>query len=80
MSDWFQQSLTPPQVVELNLRVGVIPERDHVQVMYEAKDPTNGILLGQGSFPHTTMHSLDKTILVAAGKLVELAAEVIDPF
>jgi hypothetical protein len=33
MSDWYQQALTPPEVVELRIRIGVIPQTDHAQAL-----------------------------------------------
>lgn len=55
---WYQQALTPPRVLEINLRIGVIPEEDHAQVLLELKDPTNGILIAQHSIPHCTIRDV----------------------
>lgn len=77
---WYQQAITPPTVMEVNLRVGVIPETDHAQVLVEAKDPTTGILLGQWSHPHTTMHGLGRVLDRALAKAIEFLDVEVEPF
>lgn len=54
-ADWYQQSLTPPEVVEVRIRLGVIPEHDHAQVLVELYDPITGVLTGQWSRPHASL-------------------------
>jgi hypothetical protein len=80
MSDWYQQHLTPPDVLELNIRIGVVPSADHVQVLVELKDPTNGILIGQWSRPHTTMTNLRTTIAWGAATAIEHLEASVEPF
>lgn len=79
-SDWYQQALTPAQVYEINIRVGVIPSEDHAQVLAEMKDPTNGVLLAQWSMPHTNMHGLRAAVQRAKAKALEWLDGEVDPF
>lgn len=80
MSEWYQQALTPPVVVECNIRIGIIPSEDHVQVLAELKDPTNGVMLAQWSRPHATMRTLDEAIADAARHALVMCREAIGPF
>lgn len=79
-SDWYQQALTPPEALELNIRIGVIPETDHVQALVELKDPVTGILLGQWSWPHREMRQLSGVIEWASTKAREVLEDAVDPF
>lgn len=79
-SDWYQQSVTPPDALELNIRVGVIPETDHVQALVELKDPLTGILLGQWSCPHRGMRQLSGVLAWALNKASEVFDDAVEPF
>lgn len=61
-SEWYQQALTPPDVLEATIKVGVIPQTDHVQVWWEVKDPMTGVLIAQGSCPHGDLRSLPRIV------------------
>lgn len=80
MSDWYQQALTPPLVIECNIRIGVLPSEDHVQVLAECKDPTNGVMLAQWSRPHVGLRSLDDAIADAARHALAQLRELVGPF
>lgn len=77
---WYQQSLTPPTVLELNVRVGMIPEQDHLQALVEIKDPMTGVLLGQASYPHTSMRDLELLVEWIGRKVIRLIDDNVDPF
>lgn len=77
---WYQQALTPPDVVEVNVRIGVIPSEDHVQILAEMKDPTTDILIGQWSTHHTTMHGLPDAFERARAHVMMWLAEAVEPF
>lgn len=79
-ADWYQLMLTPPDVIELNIRVGVVPTQDHVQVQVELKDPVTGIQVGMWSQPHAGMASLRTRIAWACAKAIEEVERAIDPF
>lgn len=80
MTDWYQQTLTPPDVMEATLKVGVIPSRDHAQVWWEVKDPTTGVLIGQGSAHHTTMAVLPAAIVHHLRNMLEAIDVQAEPF
>lgn len=77
---WYQQALTPPTVLECNIRIGVIPSQDHLQVLAEIKDPTNGVLVGQWSRPHSTMVGLDAALDAACERVRRWLDEAVEPF
>lgn len=78
--DWYQQALTPPEVLELNIRIGVIPAQDHIQVLVELKDPMTGVLTGQWSLPHTAMRGQADAIEWALVKARAALADHTEPF
>jgi hypothetical protein len=79
-NDWYQQMLTPPDVIEVRIRIGVIPSADHVQAQVELVDPQTSILVGQWSKPHGRMTNLRTSIAWAAAKAIEAVEETIPPF
>jgi hypothetical protein len=80
MTTWYQQALTPPDVLEVNIRIGVIPQEDHVQALVELKDPTTDILLGQWSYPHRTMRDLEIVIKSCASVARQALEDHVEPF
>lgn len=79
-SEWYQHTLMAPEVYEATVKVGVIPERDHVQVWWELKDPTTGVLVAQGSEPHATLHSLRASAQWAIDRVLLALDEHTEPF
>lgn len=79
-SEWYQQALTPATVLEVNVRVGIIPSQDHVQVLAEMKDPTTGVLVAQWSMAHTTMWELPHALDRAREKIDGWLAAGVEPF
>lgn len=80
MTSWYQQALTPPVVLECNIRIGIIPTEDHVQVQAEVKDPTTGVQLAQWSRPHCGLRNLDEAIADAARHALAQLRELVSPF
>lgn len=80
MTDWYQQALTPPEVLELRLRLGVIPERDHVQAMVELVDPMTGVQIAQWSAPHVQVDRWLDLFDEAVHKAKHYLASSIEPF
>lgn len=80
MNDWYQQHLTPPQVIEVNIRIGLVPEGKHAQAMVELTDPTTGILVAQWSNPHVHSDNWLDLIDQAASKAAEMVAVAHEPF
>ena len=80
MTTWYQQALIPPEVLEINVRVGCIPSQDHIQVLVELKEPTTGILLGQWSRPHATLREQVDVIGWAMAKARAALADHTEPF
>ena len=80
MSDWYQQQLTPPNVLEVRLRIGIIPSQDHVQVLAEMKDPVTGVQVAMWLTAHTTMHQLPRVLDAARAKIDEWLGDAAEPF
>lgn len=80
MTDWYQQTLTPPDVLELRLRLGVIPERNHAQAMVELVDPMTGVQVAQWSAPHVHLDGWMTLLEEAARKATGYLADAIEPF
>lgn len=79
-SKWYQQALTPPEVIEGNIRIGVIGETDHCQVLIELKDPLTGVLIAQESWPHDRAANARALLEEAANQLANLVEQTLEPF
>lgn len=80
MTDWYQQALTPPEVLECRIRLGLVPERDHVQAMVEIVDPMTGVQIAQWSNPHAQMDRWLDVLDEAHRKAKEYVGGSIEPF
>lgn len=79
-AEWYQQSLTPPEVIEVRLRLGVVPERDHVQALVELIDPMTGIQIAQWSAPHVPVDRWMDLLEEAAAKARQQLGDALEPF
>jgi hypothetical protein len=80
VSDWYQQTLTPPDVVECRIRLGLVPERDHAQVMVEIFDPMTSVQIGAWSNPHVPLARWQQALEEAVQKAQEMVGDSIEPF
>ena len=80
MPAWYQQSLTPPAVLEVRLVLGLIPERDHAQAMVEVLDPTTHVQIAQWSAPHVSLDSWYRVFEEAVQKAQQYVGDAIEPF
>lgn len=80
MSDWFQMSLTPPDAIECVIRLGVIPERDHAQVMVEVFDPTTRVQIAAWSIHHAPLGEWQRLVEHAIEKAKQYLGDSIEPF
>jgi PIN domain nuclease of toxin-antitoxin system len=78
--DWYQQALTPPQVVELSIRLGCITETDHLQVMVQLYDPVTKVQIAQASVPHMPVAQHEEALAWAVSRGLEWLRETIEPF
>jgi hypothetical protein len=79
-ADWYQQSLTPPEVVEVRIRLGLITETDHAQCLVEIFDPITGVQIGQASIPHDRVQNWPIMLDWARSRADEWIRETVDPF
>lgn len=80
MTDWYQQALTPPEVLELRLKLGFVPERNHVQAMVELVDPVTSVQIAQWSAPHVEMDHWHLLLDDAVQKARQYVGDAIEPF
>jgi hypothetical protein len=79
-SDWYQQTLTPPDVIECRIRVGVVPTQDHCQVQVDLFDPISGAQVGQWSRPHGPLSTWQSMVDEAVQKAHQFLGDSIEPF
>ena len=77
---WYQQALTPPEVVELRIRLGLIAETDHAQCMVEMFDPVTGVQIAQASIPHEALAQWPRLLDWARTKADDWISETVEPF
>lgn len=80
MTDWYQQSLDPPAAIEVRIRLGFVPERDHAQISVEAFDPTTRVQISHWSRPHFGIALWPQYLEEAVQTANELIAGSVEPF
>lgn len=80
MNEWYQQQLTAPDVLECNVRIGLVPDAEHAQAMVELRDPVTNILIAQWSSPHVHSDQWLSLVELAVGKAVRFIGDAFDPF
>lgn len=78
--DWYQQSFVEHEVLEIGLRIGVVPASDHVQVVAEVYEPRTAVLLGQWSIHHGPLRDMRRTIHECLLHAVEFVEANVSPF
>ena len=78
--DWYQGVLTPPDVVEVRIRLGLVPETDHAQCLVEMFDPVTGVQMAQASNPHEALAQWPHLLTWAVSRANEWVAEAVEPF
>lgn len=80
MTEWFQQALVPPSAVEVRIRLGFVPERDHAQVMVEAFDPADRAQIAAWSRHHFPIRDWPEVLQEAVEKANQIVTEAVEPF
>lgn len=80
MSDWYQQVLTPPEVVEVRIRLGLVPETDHAQVLVEMFDPVTKVQQAMASIPHERIDAWPHLLDWARSKANDWIDSTLEPF
>lgn len=80
MTDWYQQALTPPEVLELNIRLGLIPSQDHGQAMVELQDRVPRILIAQWSAPHFPLRDVSTQLDACVARARNWFDQFVEPF
>lgn len=80
-SDWAQAALfSSSEVLELNVKLGVIPSTDHAQAWVELKDPLTGVQLAMWSTPHERWSTWPHMLDTALAKAHEQLGRALEPF
>lgn len=77
---WVQLTIEPPPVIEVFLKVGIVPSSEHAQIQIEARDVTRGDLIAMTSWPHVELSQLDARLPDALAELITLVAGFSGPF
>lgn len=80
MTDWYQTSLLQRDVIECRIRLGFVPETDHVQAQVEVFDPTTGVIIAQWACPHSGLSQWLALLEEATAKARGYIAQTIEPF
>jgi len=77
---WTQQSMLPPEVLEVVMRVGVSNGGNHVQIQVEWHDASGGKLLGVHSSPSVSLESLNEQLDEFSAEVRRLVLGAVHPF
>lgn len=77
---WEQLLLVEPVATELTLRVGIVPESEHLQFQLEMTDASSGELLALQSWPHVPFHRGELAFAEVCSAVAHLVRERTAPF
>ena len=77
---WWQQTLTPPEVYEATIKIGIVPSTDHGQVWWEVADPMTRVVIAQGSNPHCRVAQVRPSAEIILDRLLTELEALIEPF
>lgn len=77
--DHQQTVLCPPEVLEIRVRLGLIPADHHARWQIEVIDPSTKELLAMYSRPHFTIHTMDEEMAGVGARLGALLQDYLDP-
>lgn len=75
---WTQGVLVRPPVLEVRLRVGLIPQDDHVRLQLEVLNPSTSELLAMHSIPHRPLSELDDEMARMGVRLRDVFDQYLD--
>lgn len=79
-TEWYQQALTAPEVIQCKILVGLVPSSDHAQAQVELSDPVTGVLTAQWSSPHVHSDNWQQLLEAATEKARQYIADTHNPF
>lgn len=79
-TEWYQEALIPPAAVEVRIRLGFVPERDHGLVMVEAFEPSQRVQLAAWSRHHFPIADWPAVLEEAVRKANTMIANHVAPF
>lgn len=80
VAPWVQLGLIPPDVLEIHLRLGVVPASQHLQWLLEVQSATDGVLLGLVSTPHVDLGHWQRELVQVFAEVTRALAAVVEPF
>lgn len=79
-STWYQDALFAADVVEVNVRIGLIGTIHHGQWLVEVKDPTDGRLIDMASCPHFHTDRWGEVLAEVFGVARQFIGDQVEPF
>lgn len=76
--EWVQTMLLPPRVLEIQIRLGIIAEENHLRWQIEAMDPSTKELLALCSRPACRLADLEDELGAVVNRLLRLLGPVLD--
>jgi len=75
-----QLTLSPPPVVEVVMKIGIMRADEHAQLQLEAHDVTDNRLLSMVSRPHVHLRDLPDAVREMGKEITTLLQEFAGPF
>jgi len=80
VNTWTQETLFPPEVVEIRISIGIVRDAEHCQFLTEVVDPVQGKLLAMVSRPHVPLMKSSDVWIEVAREVSKLVGEHTGPF
>lgn len=79
-SQYPQETLLPPEVVQVTVRIGFVGASGHCQWLCEARNATDGELLAMVGRPHFDIAQLDNQIDAIREEILTAVRSFVVPF
>lgn len=80
VNPWFQPALFGRDVYEITLRIGLVPESEHVQVELEVRECRSDQLVHLESRHHVDAHVASTALAPYFGKMAQFLEDLMGPF
>lgn len=76
--EWIQTVLVPPAVIEVQVRLGMIPTENHLRWQIEVLDPSTSELLALATRPACALVELEEELRTVVARLMRLFGPLLD--
>jgi hypothetical protein len=80
VNTWHQLSMSAEEIIEITLKIGLMPLSDHCQFEVSAENPVTHDLLMLESRPHVKFEQLEAELARVFARAAEVVAYYSDPF